>query len=334
MIDLKDKNVLVTGASGLLGRPLVDKLIERGAIVRATGWESPAPKDWPQAAEYMSADLSRNRSFPLVGLFEDIEYVFHLAGAKGGVGIGRTKSADFLMANLRTTIAFLDGLRNWHENYEPTIKRILFTSSVGAYPGKYSIFQESQLEDGPPHESDYFGGYAKRFGEVLCKAYREQYGLDCVIVRPTNCYGPYDRFDPKTGMVIAALIARIEAGENPLTVWGDGSAERDFLYSKDAAEQMIAVMERGESGEAYNLGTGQACSIKHLLMALRSTVYPTLEWNFDASKPSGPKLRQMDMRKTFALGGISFHGNHRGVFETVEWYRENKNYQKYDPFKG
>lgn len=333
MIDLKYKNVLVTGCSGLLGRPLVDKLIERGASVYGVGYEK-QPVDWPQKAVYGQIDMSDGCE----NMLQDIEYVFHLAGAKGGVGIGQTKAADFMRGNILSTANLFSEIVS-ELDQETHVQRVLFTSSVGAYPGNQEVFYEYEdIWSGPPHPSDFFGGMAKRVGEALCEAHRKQYGLDYVIVRPTNCYGPYDRFDPETGMVIAALIARIEAGERPLKVWGDGTARRDFLYSKDCAEGMILAMERGESGEAYNLGTGLAVDLRQVVSLITGRCDHACEVEFDASKPSGPYRRQMDMQKSFrAFGNFLKYDNVSGMAnaldETVEWYRANKDYQKYDPFK-
>lgn len=330
MFDLSGKNVLVTGATGLLGRPLVDKLIERGAHVYGVGYED-KPKDWNDEAEYYSRDLADAEQVELLlAWLDDAEFIFHLAGAKGGVGIGRKRAADFMHGNMQSTINLLKALD------KDQLPRLLFTSSVGAYPGDRYVFIEDEMEIGRPHESDYFGGYAKRFGEILFKAYREQYGLDYVVVRPTNCYGPYDRFDPETGMVIAALIARLEAGESPLRLWGDGNQRRDFLYSKDCAEGMIRAMERGVSGEAYNLGTGLALPLYNVLGALAEKYH--FDPEYDATKPTGPKSRAMDMKKSFAAFGDflrynNVSGLYGGIAETVDWYRANRNYQKYDPFK-
>jgi GDP-L-fucose synthase len=329
-MELRGKSVLVTGATGLLGRPLVDALLARGARVLGTGIER-RPDDWPGCG-YQQLDLLTQGWGWLLG---GVDYVFHLAGGKGGVGIGRSRAYDFININLQPTLQLLGELRARARDGRP-IGRLLFVSSVGAYPGDRTVFYEHDLEGGPPHQSDYFGGYTKRFGEVMCKAAREQFGLDYVVVRPTNCYGPYDRFDPETGMVIAALIARAEAGENPLKVWGDGTAARDFLYSKNAADQMLVAMERGVSGEAYNLGTGYTQSIRRILDILKIVAYPNLTWTFDETKPTGPQSRQMSIEKLLKLNPQTFarmRADSLGLAETVYWYRENKHAQKYDPFK-
>lgn len=327
MISLRGRDVLVTGASGLLGRPLVDALIKRGAKVYGVGFE-PRPSDWPNRVSYASLDLSELAGW--YGLLYQVDYVFHLAGAKGGVGIGQNRAADFMRGNIIST---LNMFTEWLSEPSPP-SRLLFVSSVGAYPGSQDIFREDEdIWAGAPHQSDFFGGVAKRVGEALCEAHRKQCGLDYVIVRPTNCYGPYDRFDAETGMAIAALIARIEAGERPLKVWGDGTARRDFLYSKDCAEGMIRAMESGRSGEAYNLGRGAVISVGLILEAL-ALLYPGLTWTFDTDRPSGPAARQMDMTKSAReLGWPEFTSHVDALRETVEWYRANKNYQKYDPFK-
>ena len=326
--NLSGASVLVTGATGLLGRPLVDALLTRGANVVGAGMES-RPVDFPVDAEYWSCDLSRAHAW--TGQLDEFEFIFHLAGAKGGVGIGQSSAADFMRGNLLSTINLLNELAALKRD---VLKRLLFVSSVGAYPGHLSVFDEAgDIWVGKPHSSDFFGGVAKRTCEALCEAHWEQYGLNYVVVRPTNCFGPFDRFDAKTGMVIAALIARIEFGENPLVVWGDGSARRDFLYSVDAAEQMIVAMERGGTGEAYNLGTGYAISIDEVVGHL-SKIYPGQKFRYDCMGPSGPNVRLMDMRKLFSLS-VNLRNTHMqfALEQTINWYRANKNYAKYDPFK-
>ena len=111
------------------------------------------------------------------------------------------------------------------------------------------------LED-LPSENDKFPGWAKRVGELQAEAYAIEYGWKKVsIVRPANIYGPYDNFDPANSMVVPSLIRRALAGEDPLTVWGDGSPIRDFIHAEDVARGMMLAVEKGVT-EPINLGSG------------------------------------------------------------------------------
>lgn len=310
----------------MIGRPLVRQLAldERADVIVADIYSEPA--ELPPGLKYYNVS-DGNDGFAFAFSLHKPEYVFHLAGAKGGAGIGRTHGMDFLLANLKSTIDVVEMATAY------SIKRLMLTSSVGAYPGNKSIFKESDAWDGEPHQSDYFGGYAKRFGELMCKAAQEQYGLDYVVVRPTNIFGPHDRFDAKTSMVIGAFIARLESGENPLVVHANKSAMRDFLYSSECARGMIAAMKYGRSSEIYNLGTGKVVSIEQVAVMLCEIYGRSLEFIHEVD--GSPQIRVMDMSKSSReLGFTANNGSiKRQLDETVKWLKANKDVEKYDPFK-
>src|SRR3989304_260723 len=109
---------------------------------------------------------------------------------------------------------------------------------------------------------DMYPGWAKRMAELQVQAYKIQYGLDnFAVVRPCNVYGQGDNFDPKNAMVIPSLMYRIYHGENPLKVWGDGSAIRDFAFSRDVAEGVILALYYGTAASFVNLGSGRGDSV-------------------------------------------------------------------------
>ena len=322
--DLRNKTVLVTGGAGMMGRPLVDLLLADGANVRVLD-KIERPRDLDSSVGYWTADLGK--AGELVGMVEWAYYIFHLAGAKGGVGIGRKRGADFLVANMRSTMNLLDAIRRAEAR-----PRVVFVSSVGAYSGEKNVFREDQAMEGQPHASDYYGGHAKRFGEILCQAYREQFGLDYVVVRPTSTFGPHDRFDAETGMVIPSLIKRLEDGERPLVLRGNGNTMRDFLYSEDCAAGILAAMKRGRSGEIYNLGTGCPKAVSYVAECLAKLYGTTVE--LEPTVDNSPWMRCMDTAKSERELGFKAQWKiEKALKRTVEWYRANKEEKKYDPFK-
>ena len=200
--------------------------------------------------------------------------------------------------------------------------KLVYTSSIGAYSAA-EVFVESEEEDqGPP--MDMYPGWAKRMAEMQIQAYRTQYDLkDYSIVRPCNVYGPGDNFDPENAMVIPTLMSRIYNGEDPVVVWGDGSAIRDFAYTRDVAEGTILALHHGTGGRYVNLGSGVGVSIKELVETLHD--FLGFNYQFDTSKPSGFPRRIMDV--SLARDLIDYNPSttlRDGLESTWKWFLENQ----------
>ena len=170
---------------------------------------------------------------------------------------------------------------------------------------------------------DSFPGWAKRMAEMQVQAYNTQYGLNKFsVVRPCNVYGPGDNFDPDNAMVIPSLMHRIRSGEDPLQVWGDGSAIRDFVYSQDVAEGVILALHHGTGSRYVNLASGMGCSIRELVETLRSFI--PFNYEFDASKPAGFPKRVMDISLARKMLGYNPTTSLlEGLKKTWAWYVEN-----------
>jgi len=205
------------------------------------------------------------------------------------------------------------------------VERYLITSSSCVYPDGSPIpTPESAAECNLPERVNVGYGWAKRMAEMQIQAYQIQYGLsNFAIVRPCNVYGPGDNFDPANAMVIPSLMARIAAGENPLIVWGDGTAVRDFAYSDDVAEGIILALLKGTSGRYVNLGSGRGVSIRELVETL-SRVTP-FEFRFDATKSSGFRKRVMDVSLARRMLGYEPKTPlEEGLRWTWNWYLANR----------
>lgn len=305
--------VLVTGGTGLIGRPLVERLIERGASVRIASLDDPS-RAHPQA-EFLQVDLTAFDNCRRA--CEGMDYVFHLAGIKGSPAMARTKPASFLVPMLLLNTNVMEAAR------QRGVRGYLFTSSIGVY-APAEILLEDEVWSRLPSEHDRFPAWAKRMGELQAEAYRIEYGWDrVVIVRPANVYGPYDNFDATNAMVIPSLIRRVVDGEDPLVVWGDGSAVRDFIYAGDVADGMLLAMERG-LGQVINLGSGTGVSIRQLVERLvgQADPRPTVVW--DPSKPSGDARRVLDGARAQALGFRPAVSLEEGLRRTMAWYRAHR----------
>lgn len=310
----KDKKVLVTGGTGLIGRSLGELLMQRGAKVRVASLDDESR--CPKGVEFMRGNLMHWDFCKKV--VEDMDYVFHVAGIKGSVGIGNSKAASFLVPHLLFNTHLLEAAR------QAGVERYLYTSSIAVYP-PVDLFVEDKAWDAPPHPSDKYAAWAKRMGELQAEAYKVEYGWDKIaIVRPANVYGPYDNFDPKTAMVIPALIRRAMDRENPLVVWGDGSEIRDFIFSRDVAKGMLLALEKGANCTPINLGSGKRTTIKELVETIIKYIPnpPSIRW--DKSKEAKQKVRLMDTTRAQKM--IGFEATtplSEGIKETIDWYLKN-----------
>lgn len=309
----KGKNVTVTGGTGLIGRPLVQKLIDQGANVRIVSLDDPS-RAHPDA-DFLQLNLTRFEN--CMQACEGQDFVFQLAGIKGSPAMTAKQPASFFVPTILFNTNMMEAA------YQSNIDRYLFTSTIGVYsPAK--VFFEDDVWKTFPSENDRFAGWAKRMGELQAEAYKIQYNWDKIaIVRPANVYGPYDNFDPKNAMVIPALIKRALDGENPLKVWGDGSPIRDFIHADDVAEGMLLALEKG-TGKPINLGSGIGVSIKKIVEIIVNNMDEKPEIVWDTSKPSGDKKRLMDISRAESIGFKPKVSIEEGIEGVMDWYLENK----------
>jgi len=312
--DYSGVQILITGATGLIGRELVEKLLARGAKLRTTS-QRPPPEDYPvHRLEHRVGDLA-DRQFARQ-IMEGVEGLFHLAGKRGSIGIQRTRAATMLGDNVMICFNALDAARR------AGVARILYASTVTVYP-PMAIYREDLAWSANPHPGDEYAAWAKRMAEKFIEAQEIQYGsANTAIVRPVNTFGPHDNFDPQTALVVPALIARALSGEKPLTVWGDGSAVRDFLYVSDAADGMLLAFEKGLGKGPFNLGSGLGSSIKDVVAAVVKATGYDGEVKWDTSKPSGEPRKVADIaRARQTLGFEPQIELNTAIERTVDWYR-------------
>jgi len=310
---LNGKCCLVTGGSGMIGREIVKILCEAGANVKVVSLDDIIVDE---RAEHVKADLTSLQVCKEVT--GGMDYVFHIAGIKGSIEMTKSKPASFFVPLLMFNTNILEAARL------AGVEKLVYTSSIGAYSSA-EIFKEEENREGPP--MGMVPGWAKRMAELQLQAYKQQYDLDWAVVRPCNVYGPGDNFDPKNAMVIPTLMMRIHRGENPVLVWGDGSAVRDFAYSRDVAEGTILALYHGTRGDFVNLGSGKGFTIRELLETLHSFI--EFNYEFDTSKPSGFPRRVMNLSR--AIDWIDYNPTTSlldGLKATWTWFQDNRDEYK------
>jgi GDP-L-fucose synthase len=186
--------------------------------------------------------------------------------------------------------------------------------------------KEDQVWKTFPSEHDKYAGWAKRIAELQVEAYQKEFKFEGIqIVRPGNVFGPFANFNPKNSMVVSSIIKRVMDGENPLIVWGDGSAIRDFIYSEDVAKGMLNVMRKNIKSP-INLGSGKGYSIKELVNTISNSKYVKIKPKivFDRTKPSGDKIRILSTKRAKNYGIYSISNFQNSIDQTIKWYIENK----------
>lgn len=311
MIDLRTKNILVTGGNGFIGKAVVENLI-RFRNVDARRIIVPNSK---------TDDL---REFPnCLRLMRDnkIDVVIHLATKIGGVGYSSKFPATQYYNNILIDLQVVEAAR------ECGVEKTVMVGSACAYPLEttYPMIEEN-LWTGLPQETNLAYGIAKRMQLIQADAYRKQYGTNIVALLPNNAYGPWDNFHPEFSHVIPSLIRKCLSGDSPLVVWGDGTPTRDFLYVKDFAEAVILAAERLESTDPVNVGSGVETRISDLVNTITHMTGYRGNVVYDHSKPNGQPRRSVSIEKARRL--MDFEPKYdleSGLRETVEWYKKQNN---------
>jgi GDP-L-fucose synthase len=303
---LAGKRVTVTGGAGFLGSFVVERLRERGAVVHV-----------PRIEDY---DLTRLDEIQRMYETSRPEVVIHLAAKVGGIGANLTHQASFFYENLMMGVQLL------HEGYLRKIEKLVAVATICAYPKFAPIpFREDDLWNGYPEETNAPYGLAKKMLLVQSQVYRSQYGFNSVVLFPVNLYGPRDNFHLESSHVIPAMIRKCvlarERGEGSVTLWGDGSPTREFLYVEDAAEGIVAATERYDSSDPVNLGNGIEISIRELAAEIAKATGYTGSFRWDPSKPNGQPRRCLDVSRARERFGFQAHASFAaGLRETVDWY--------------
>jgi len=298
--------IYIAGHRGLVGSAIVRKLESDGYtnIITRT---------------HAELDLLNQKAVTDFFESEKPEYVFLAAAKVGGIMANKTYPADFIYQNLVIETNIVESA------HQSGVIKLLFLGSSCIYPKLApQPIKEEYLMTGPLEPTNDAYAIAKIAGIKMCQSYNTQYGTNYISVMPTNLYGENDNFDPETSHVLPALIRKFheaKLAEAPsISMWGTGTAQREFLYVDDMATACLHLMNTYNEPEIVNIGTGEDITIKELAETVAKIVgyEGTLEW--DTTKPDGTPRKLLDVSRLHSLGFKHTVSLEEGIKKTYEWY--------------
>lgn len=312
---MRGRNVLVAGGAGLVGASLTRRLDALGAHVLASYHERPPPF---LAERYRRFDFTELDD--CLAATRGMDDVFICAAQTFGAQVMHERPESLILPNLRINAGLLEACQR------NRVGRVLFISSSTVYQEASHPIREAELDLNRPTYPLYAGvGWVARYTEQLARFYVDRHQLRIAIVRPTNVYGPLDKFDDGKSHVLPALIKRALAREDPFVVWGSGEAVRDFLYVEDLVDDLIAVLERGCSSEPLNVASGTGVTIRQAVAMVLDACGHAPTVRYDPSRPDAIPYRLLDTTKADEILGPRRRTPLRdGIVETVRWYRATR----------
>jgi len=300
---------VVAGHTGLVGSAIYETLQARGESVVGINSSVVDLLDRKATFEFL-ADTKP-------------EVVIDAAAIVGGIGANNSLPVDFLSKNLQIQNNLMDG------SHTARVERFVFLGSSCIYPRECpQPIKEDYLLTGPLEQTNSAYAIAKIAGIELIRSYRKQFGHRWISLMPTNMYGPKDNFNLQTSHVLPALINRFvtasQQGKSSVTLWGTGSPRREFLHSQDLADATLLALEKYDSDQHLNIGTGEDLTIKELAELIAAQAGFTGEIQWDSTKPDGTPRKVLDVSRLKSLDWTPKIDLQSGIRSTIEWFKANQ----------
>jgi GDP-L-fucose synthase len=305
-----EKKIYVAGHAGLVGSAIVRNLQKKG-YSNITGKRS------------TEVDLTRQADVESFFNEEKPDCVFLAAAKVGGIHANNTYPAEFIYINSLIQCNVI------HSAYRNDVKKLMFLGSGCIYPkAAPQPIKESYLLTASLEKTNEAYAIAKIAGLKMCEFYNRQYGTDFISCMPANLYGAGDNFDLENSHVVPALIRKVceakERDEQDITIWGTGSAYREFLHVDDMADACVFLMENYSGNETVNVGTGTEITIMELAGIIARIAGFNGKIKTDPSKPDGTPRKLLDSTKLFNMGWKSKISLEDGLRMTYEDYLKNR----------
>jgi GDP-L-fucose synthase len=307
----RSDTIVVTGANGLAGSAVIEHLrANQFTCVVGLTRNDVDLCDWGDTNHIFHRIRPR--------------HVFHAAATVYGLGGNMANQAKSILENTQINTNVIDAAHKCE-----TVRKITVMGTNAAYPWPTPLpFQESEIYNGRPDAGEFGYGHAKRHMLAMLEAYQQSYGMEYSYLISGNLYGPRDKFDEISGHVLPSLIRKFSYAKETgglVNVWGDGSATRDFLYSKDLARVVQLLMSEDIKPGPINIGSGQKVSIAEAVNKLcYLSGVPIGRVRFDPSKPKGRPDCYADLSRINALGFTPNYCFAEGLVLTWEWFEKNR----------
>lgn len=317
MLTFEGRTCLVAGASGFLGGAIARRLLSEGALVRGVRYTKHPPFDHPNLT-WERADLRDPRECRR--LMEGVDFLFICAASTAGAKVIRESPMANVTPNVIINTYLLEAA------HSAKVKKTLFISSGAAYPSLDGApLREDDMFKGDPPDVYFHAGWMKRYAEVLCRTYAEklQDPMPCVVVRPSNVYGPGDKFDWERSHVTAAQIRRVVERQAPITVWGTGEDIRDLIYVDDFVEGALAAFSVDQPYFCVNICAGKCHTVREIIGTIVDLDrYVDAKLVFDSTQPTTIAKRTFSPNLAKQRLGFSATTSLReGLAQTIAWYR-------------
>ncbi|MEN2489791.1 GDP-L-fucose synthase [Flavobacterium sp. B11] len=255
---------------------------------------------------------------------ENPDVIIDAAARVGGILANSDFPYQFIMENMQIQNNLIDSA------LQSGVEKFIFLGSSCIYPklAPQPLKEEYLLTNELEPTNEWYA-IAKIAGVKACQAIRKQFGKDYVSLMPTNLYGTHDNFDLNTSHVLPAMIRKFhiakENNNSTVTLWGDGSPLREFLFVNDMAEAVVFALENTLPDYLYNVGTGQDLTIKDLARIIQKTVGHQGDIVWDSTKPNGTPRKLMNVSKMHDLGWKHNVNLEEGIKATYDWFLENVN---------
>lgn len=316
----KNKKILVTGADGFIGSYFIEELLKLGANVIGTSFmvkKDTILKGFENSknAEIVGINLLDFSQIQKICTNKDIKIIIHCAALDGNIEFKIKNSARIIDENVRMTSNILNVAKEF------LIPDVMLMSSAEIYSpnAKNPIIEEDDYRKSFYYQEN---GYvlSKIASEILAKLYAKQFGLNVFLPRPTNAYGPRDKFDKSSNRVIPSMIKKAISGES-IEIWGDGKQKRGFIYVKDLVLAILRMIET-KKYQVLNIATNEMISILDLAKLIAKIIGVKENIYLDLKKPKGVKERFLDVQKLNSIINFPSRLLKEGLGETVTWYKK------------
>ena len=313
------KNILICGATGFIGRNLLDYYYNQGNYnIRATHFKRPIVEEY-DGVEWVNCDLRDPKQVQEV--VKGIDIILQFAATTTGVKDILSKPYIHVTDNAVINSLLL------REAFEQDIKHFVFPSCTIMYQRSEQAIKETDFNPSEEIQPFYFGaGYTKVYLEKMCEFYSRLGKTKHTVIRHSNMYGPYDKYDLEKSHVFGATITKVMTSEDgKVNVWGIGEEKRDLLYVSDLVDFIdLALNKQTTPYELFNVGIGEGIRIKDLVSKIIYHSGRDLKIVHDLSKPSLPTSLFLDCsRAEELLDWKPKHTLDNGIIKTLNWYKDN-----------